>query len=457
MITEESRQAILSLHDRDVPIRRISEILKISRNTVKRVIRGWQRSERRCRYDDLSDRIRDAFVTTSGNVERVREILADEGHEVAYSTLTRIVRDLELRGGKNRAGSYTFGPGQEMQHDTSPHQVIMGERKVKAQCAGLVLAYSRRLFIQYYPSFTRFEAKVFLASAFRFMDGMCPRCIIDNTSVIVAHGSGPDADIAPEMERFGQIFSVSFVPHAVGHADRKARIERNFAYVERNFLAGRTFTDWHDLNEQARRWCCDVANKKVKRSLAMSPEAAYLMEKQYLTPLPPYISLVYQTLDRTVDMEGYVHVDTNRYSVPERLTGKEVEVHKSWDRIEVFFKNQKVADHPRLLDKRETTVTASGHHLPLHRQRTYEGPCMEEKALTGQYEWLDRFVKEIKNRSSGRAVRSLRRLLDLKRTYPHEAFEKAAIEALHYGLYDLARLEQMILSHVAGDFFTEES
>jgi transposase len=420
------------------------------------VIRGWQASHRRSRYEDLSSRIRDAFVTTKGNVERVREILHDEGHDVAYSTLTRIVRDLELRDRKKRAGAYVFGPGEEMQHDTSPHQVVMGEKKVKAECAGLVLAYSRRLFIQYYPSFTRFETRVFLTSAFRYMEGTCPRCVIDNGSVIVAHGSGPDADIAPEMEQFGEIFSVRFVPHAIGDADRKARIERNFAYVEGNFLAGRTFRDWHDLNEQAMRWCNDIANRKVKRSLGMSPEAAYLMEKPSLTLLPPYIPPVYQTFYRTIDVEGYVHVDTNRYSVPERLAGKEVEVHKLMDRVEVFFKNQKVADHVRLLDKRETTVTASGHHLPLHRQRTYEGPCSEEKALVGQYEWLDRFVKELKGRSSGRAVRSLRRLLELKRTYPHEAFGKATVEALHYGLFDLARLEQMILSNVAGDFFNED-
>jgi hypothetical protein len=32
--------------------------------------------------------------------------------------------------------------------------------------------------------------------------------------------------------------------------------------------------------------------------------------------------------------------------------------------------------------------------------------------------------------------------------------KKAIGEALHYGLYDLSRLEQMILAHVAGDFFT---
>ena len=388
---------------------------------------------------------------------RVQEILEEKGHKVPYSTLTRIVRDLELREDrKKRAGTYTFGPGDETQHDTSPHEVVIGGKRVKAQCAGLVLACSRKLFIQYYPAFTRFEARVFLTSAFRYMEGTCPRCTIDNTSVIVAHGSGPGAEIAPEMVRFGEIFGVGFVPHAVGDPDRKARIERNFAYADQNFLAGRTFSDWHDLNKQARRWCDEVANKKIKRSLGMSPEAASLMEKPYLTPLPPYIPPVYQTLHRTIDLEGYVAVDTNRYSAPERLTGKEVEVHKLEDRVEIFFKNEKVADHPRLIDKRETKVTAAGHHLPLHRTRTYGGPCGEEKALTGQHEWLDRFVEEVRKRSAGRGVRSLRKLLDLKRTYPLKAFEKACRDALHYGLYDLARLEQMILSHVAGDFFTEE-
>ena len=246
------------------------------------------------------------------------------------------------------------------------------------------------------------------------MEGTCPRCAIDNSSVIVAHGSGPDADIAAEMERCGEIFSVRFVPHAVGDADRSARIERNFSYVESNFLAGRTFKDWRDLNEQAVRWCKEVANRKVKRSLGMSPEAAYLMEKPHLTPLPPYIPPVYQTFHRTVDMEGYVHVDTNRYSAPERLIGHEVEVHKLMDRIEVFSKHQVVADHPRLIDKRETTVTAAGHHEPLHRERTYNGPSSEEKALTGQHEWLDAFVTAVKQHSAGRGVRSLRRLLELE-------------------------------------------
>jgi hypothetical protein len=225
MITKESQQAIISLHERGVPIRKISKTLKLARNTVRSVLQGkWQETPQRpSSYEDLSDIVRETFASAKGNAVRVQEILESEhGHQVPYSTLTRIVRDLELRQDrKKRTGAYVFGPGEEMQHDTSPHHALIGGKKVKAQCAGLVLAYSRKLFIQYYPAFTRFEARVFLDTAFRFMEGACPRCIIDNTSVLVAHGSGPDAQIAPEMERFGQIFGVTFVPHAVGDANRK--------------------------------------------------------------------------------------------------------------------------------------------------------------------------------------------------------------------------------------------
>ena len=396
------------------------------------------------------------FKACKGNVVRIKEILHDQyGHDIPYSTLTRLVRELGLRDDKKkqRAGAYHFGPGEELQHDTTPHRIILGGKKITAQCAGLVLAYSRKVFIQYYPSFTRFEAKVFLTEALKYMGGSCPRCIIDNTSVIVAHGSGPDAQIAPEMEAFGKIFGMSFVPHAIGHADRKARVERNFSYVENNFLAGRTFADWHDLNQRAQKWCDSVANKKIKRSLGMSPDEAYLMEKPHLQPLPPYIPVVYKTLQRVVDMSGYVTVDTNRYSVPERLCEKQVEVHKTWERILVFFKHKKIADHKRAVDKRDTKVVAKGHHLPLNKYKGQKGPCKEEKALLGLCDSIDRYVRGIKKRSHGTGKRKLQRLLELKRTYPADAFQKALKQALHYGLYDLVRLENMILSHVAGNFF----
>lgn len=459
MISVSDQETILALHKAGNGIRQISRLLSISRNTVRRVIKGQHRSKihRTTRYENLLPLVRQHFHFCKGNVVRIQEFLNETyGYDIPYSSLTRLVRELELRGNKKkqRVGEYRFAPGKENQHDTSPHRLILGAKQLTAQCASLTMGYCKKLFIQYYPQFRRFEAKVFLSRAFSYMAGACERCIIDNTSVIVAQGSGPDATIAPEMKTFGKIFGTQFIAHAVGDADRKAKVEKNFHYVENNFLAGRTFTDWNDLNRQAITWCDTVANKKPKRSLGrMTPDEVYVLEKPHLKPLPAHRVPVYKTLQRIVDMSGFVTVDTNRYSVPEKLCGKHVEVLKSWEKISIYHKQRKVAEHRRLIDKKDGKVTAAGHHLPLYKNKNKSVVCKEEKVLLGRSQTLQLYVAGIKKSCYGSGRRKLQKLLELQRTYPADAFEKAIETALHYGLYDLARVENLILSFVAGDFF----
>ena len=459
MISVNDKETILALHKAGNGIRQISRLLSISRNTVRRVIKGQHRSQihRTTRYENLLPLVRQHFHFCKGNVVRIQEFLNEKyGYDIPYSSLTRLVRELELRENKKkqRVGEYHFAPGKESQHDTSPHRLILGGKKITAQCASLTMGYCKRLFIQYYPKFTRFEAKVFLSQAFSYMAGACERCIIDNTSVIVAQGSGPDATIAPEMKTFGKIFGTQFIAHAVGDADRKAKVEKNFHYVENNFLAARTFSDWSDLNRQAKNWCDTVANKKPKRSLGrMTPDEVYVIEKPHLKPLPAHSVPVYKTLQRIVDMSGFVTVDTNRYSVPEKLCGEHVEVLKSWHKITIYHKQRKVADHRRLIDKKDGKVTAAGHHLPLYKKKNKTVVCKEEKVLIGRSQTLEHYVAGVKKSCYGSGRRKLQKLLELQRTYPADAFEKAVETALHYGLYDLARVENLILSFVAGDFF----
>ena len=119
----------------------------------------------------------------------------------------------------------------------------------------------------------------------------------------------------------------------------------------------------------------------------------------------------------------------------------------------MIFRHEQVASHKRIIDKRETRVTDPGHHKPLFRKQAHAGPSAEEKALIGENDILDRYVNGLKKRSKGRGIIRLRRLLNIKRTYPVQAFLSAITRALNYGMYDLNRLERMILDHVAKDFF----
>ena len=200
-------QRVRTLQAQGTSLREISRLLRLSRNTVRRILREprWPpRGRPAVRRGDAGP-AGGGLRAGGGNVVRVQEMLAAETvSEVAYSTLTRWVRQAGLRS--RRGGPANTTSRRARRCSTTPRRTALDvDRQARhAQCAGLVLAYSRRLFIQYYPRFTRFEAKHFLLEAARFMDGVCPRCIIDNTSVLLAAGAGADAVIAPEMAAFAR-------------------------------------------------------------------------------------------------------------------------------------------------------------------------------------------------------------------------------------------------------------
>ncbi|MCP4114279.1 MAG: transposase [Desulfobacteraceae bacterium] len=457
MIDQQTREAVKQMRIRGVSISEIARILMIDRKTVRSVINGYHGGQemKTSRYEEHLPIIRELFTQCRGNVSRVRDLLREtHGISIPYASLTWLVRHHGIRKPvKKQAGIYVFEPGREMQHDTSPFKIHLGQKKVTTQCAALILAYSRKLFIQFYNRFTRFEAGVFLTDAFRYMDGTCQRCTIDNTSVLVVRGAGPDAEIAPQIKRLGNIFGVQFVPHHVRHPDRKARVENAFGYVMKNFLSGREFANWPDLNEQALQWCETVANKRSKRSLGMSADQAWLAEKPFLTPVPDYVPPVYQSFYRVVDTQGYVSLDTNRYSVPYKLIGEKVEVQKHLAKVLVYCGNRIMAEHERDIEHRDKRITNASHRSPRLTKKASGSATKEEKILLGESEMLDNYVLELKKRSHGRGMVKLRRLLELKRTYPKQAFYKAVKRALEYGLYDLARLEKIILTLIAGEYF----
>jgi transposase len=456
MIPTKQQELILSLTEQKVSINEMVRLLHVSRNTIRRVIRqgkvrGVHRENKTPPIEPLLPLL---FERCQGNVVRINEILASEyGYEIAYSTLTRLVRAHELRMTKPPSGEYHFDPGVEMQHDTSPHQILIGDKKMTLQCAALVLAYSRRLFIKYYLRWTRFEAKAFFTEAIQFMQGACQRCVVDNSSVVLAGGSGSDAIIAPEMALFLQYFGSQFMAHAIGHPNRKARVERPFFYVERNFIPGRQFESIPDLNQQALTWCCEIANQKIKRSLGMSPEAAYVQEKAHLLPLPSFIPPVYELHHRIVDSHGFINLETQSYSVHQKYIGKQMDVYKYEETIEIYDQHDCIAKHPRLTGERHQKSRLKGHHEMLRTRLHPSNPSTPETLLRHDSELLNHYLDQLKKRVRGKGHFAMQRLLNLKRTYPKEAFYQAIKQASHYGLYDIHRLETIILKFIAGDFF----
>ena len=196
-----------------------------------------------------------------------------------------------------------------------------------------------------------------------------------------------------------------------------------------------------------------VANQKVKRSLGTSPRAAFEQERPALRPLPAHRPAVCVIAHRVVDTEGYVHLETNRYSVPERLLGKAVEVYQYFETVAIYFQGREVARHPRAIGQRDRRLTAAGHHGPPRTPAQLIRPRRSRRCWSTPRRCSRDYVQALVAHAPGRGAARLKRLLQFQRTYPTEPFLAAVAQALTYGLYDLTRLESLILKQVRGAFF----
>ena len=387
---------------------------------------------------------------------RVHEELTLSGATLSYQALTGFCRKHGI--GQQPiipAGQYHFEPGEEMQHDTSPHDVVVDGKKYKAQTASAVLCCSRLLFFQINPTFQRFDCKVFLTDALRYAGGVCERVMIDNTHVVVLRGTGREMIPVPEMDAFAERFGFRFAAHAIGDPNRKGRVERPFSFIENNFLAGRTFTSWSDLNTQARQWC-DKVNSTYKKHIRAVPRELFAIERLHLKPLPAWIPEVYRMHQRIVDVEGYVSVHSIRYSVPVDWIGRRVEVRETRDKIEIELDARRIVTHTRILTPFPQRITLTEHKPPRGEGVKRSDPHPEEQALIEAAPEIALYVAALKQKGRKVVALALRQLLRLLREYPRDAFLAAVQEAARYGLYDLDRLERMILRRIARDYFLLE-
>ena len=459
MLDQRQRTTILKLREEGQATRAIARLLSVSRGAVRDVLRTNTAEvpalERTEKGEQHRDEILALHASCKGNLVRVHELLVEKGATLSYQALTAFCRRHGIgQEPKVPVGRYDFGPGVEMQHDTSPHDVELGGKKVKAQTASLVLAHSRMLFCQLYPNFDRFTCKVFLTDALRFFGGAASRCVIDNTHVVVLRGSGARMEVVPEMVAFSERLGFTFVAHEIGDPDRKAYVERGFDHIENNFLAHRPAKDWDDLNTQARAWC-EKVNAKPKRSLHAAPREIFATERLRLKPLPAFVPDVYRLHHRLVDVEGYVSVHAHRYSAPIALLGRRVEVRETKDAIEIFEGPRLVATHRRVDGGPQDRHTLPGHR-PARGQWPVKSDPPEQLELARASPGLDAYLAALRAKTPGRAVVASRRLLRMLHEYPLAPFLDSVRVALDHGLFDLDRLDRMVLQRIARDFFPHD-
>jgi len=451
MIDADKCKAIFLLHQDGMGIRAIARHLKISPTTVMAIIarKGQMpekvRADKRWLDPELLARL---YHDCQGRAQRVYEKLNEEqGVSIAYSTLTQMLREQGIgRKGSLRCHRQGDMAGAEMQHDTSPYRLRLGNRWTLVQGSLLYFRYSKVRYLKFYRSFNRFKMKCFFHEALCFWGYAAGVCIIDNTNLARLRGTGKNAVIVPEMALFAERYNFKFVCHEKGHANRKAGNERGFYTVETNFFPGRSFDSIEDMNRQAFDWATVRSANRPSGKTRLIPSIAFDSEKPYLTKLPAFIQPPYQVHERATDQYGYAAFNGNFYWIPgTRRHG--VKVLEYSDHLKIYHARKLLGryDLPAAGVKNEL-IAPEGGQRPPQKPNNYKKPTeREEKILRDMGETVNNYLNFAIAKSGHARHRFIRALFALQRKTAPFIFLQSVARAHKYRISDIETIENIIV------------
>jgi transposase len=183
-------------------IKEIARDLKVSRNTVRKVLRSGETSFEYERVVQPRPKLGRWAAELDGllagnavkaareqlTLIRIFEELRGRGYDGGYDAVRRYARRWSKEHGQSTAAAYvplSFAPGEAYQFDWSHEVVLLNGVTVIVKAAHVRLSHSRMLFVRAYPRET--QEMVFDAHdrAFALFKGTCGRGIYDNMKTAV--------------------------------------------------------------------------------------------------------------------------------------------------------------------------------------------------------------------------------------------------------------------------------
>jgi transposase len=364
-------------------IKEIARDLKISRNTVRRVLRSGETSfsyereiQPRPKLGGWKSEIDRMLAQNTGSAARERltlirlfEELRALGYEGGYDAVRRYAKTWTREHASQTASAYvplSFAPGEAYQFDWSHEIVVLSGVTVTLKVAHVRLCHSRMLFARAYPRET--QEMVFDAHdrAFAFFKGACARGIYDNMKTAV------ETILVGKDRQYNRRFLQMCAHHLIDPVActpasgwEKGQVENQVGLIRERFFTPRLrFKTYDELNA----WLADkcVAYAKAHPHPERPEQTVWEVFEEERPKLIAYRGRFdgFHALPASVSKTCLVRFDNNKYSVSASAVGRPVEVHAYADRIVIRQDGRLVAEHPRSFGRGET-VYDPWHYVPV--------------------------------------------------------------------------------------------
>jgi transposase len=364
-------------------IKEIARDLKISRNTVRKVLRSEETSfsyEREKQPRPKLGRWKadlDLMLTANaGKAVRERltlirlfEELQAKGYDGGYDAVRRYARAWSREQMSVTAEAYvplSFAPGEAYQFDWSHEIVVINNVTTTVKVAHVRLCHSRMMFVRAYPRET--QEMVFDAHerAFAFFKGACTRGIYDNMKTAV------ETIFIGKHRQYNRRFLQMCAHHLVepvactpASGWEKGQVENQVGLVRERFFTPRLkFKTYDEMNA----WLTDkiIAYAKAHPHPERPEHTVWEMFEEERPKLVAYRGRFdgFHALPASVSKTCLVRFDNNKYSVSASAIGRPVEIYAYADRIVIRQEGRVVAEHSRCYGRGETLYDP-WHYVPV--------------------------------------------------------------------------------------------
>lgn len=308
------------------------------------------------------------------NCVRLLELLREAGYRGGLSTLKEYVKGIRpplvKKGPAVRR--YETPPGYQAQMDWGILKYRNMDQTIhKVACFVMVLGYSRMRYIEFTRRCDIWSLLRCMVNAFVYFGGIPRTVLTDRMKTVMV---STDQGVPVWQVRFQEFATaMGFIPKVCRsrRPQTKGKVERLVQYVRDNFMAGRQFRDFGDLQLQAEEWC-DRTNRQPHGTTGEAP--LNRLEREELIPLPDMTLLDHYRWEyRRVGVDGFLSYDGVRYGVPWRFSGQEVRVRRLGSEVLVVDGNGEVVERHTLCHQSRRHVFAPHQYVGLVEQ---EGlPC----------------------------------------------------------------------------------
>src|SRR5208283_5189887 len=387
LIVETIRKVRCAYYRDKKSIRQIARDFRMSRTTVRKVIRSdeteftYDRKDqpmpKLSQYADLLSRYLEDDATKSYREQRTAILLFEDlqrqGFEGGYDSVRRYVQKWKRGKAGMNAVAYipqTFEPGEAFQFDWSYEVVELGGVVTTVKVAHFRLCYSR---MQFCVAYLRESLEMVLDAhiqAMEFFGGACCKGIYDNLKTVVTKIMlGKERTFNKRFLNLASHYLFEPVACTPAAGWEKGQVENQVKFVRQRFFVPRPkFANIDELNQWLRDKCQTIAAGHEHPEFKDGTVAEYFeKEKGHLVALSTMFD-GYKEIPAHVGSTALVSYDRNRYSANASAVGKAVMIRAYANRIVIVDDGNVIGEHARQF-ARDKVIYDPWHYIEVLQRK----------------------------------------------------------------------------------------